>query len=114
MRSTPCSGKALRTVCSGSVRGGSKVGRARAAEGAAQSMKPLPSLAMGGTGLSVWSLPLPGLAPWLRVVPPGPALNGEGALPLVYVRCCWPSHCSAVGHGIKALRGRHHRGNGTR
>jgi len=49
MRSTPCSGTALRTVCSGSVRGGSKVGRARAGAGAAaQSMKPLPRLAMGG------------------------------------------------------------------
>lgn len=113
MRSTPCSGKALRTVCSGSVRGGSKVGRARAAEGAAQSMKPLPSLAMGGTGLSVWSLPLPA-RPLACVSISRAGLVGAGALPLVYVRCCWPFHCSAVGHGIKALRGRHHRGNGTR
>ena len=45
MRSTPCSGTALRTVCSGSVRGGSKVGRARAAFGAAQCQPPPPRTA---------------------------------------------------------------------
>ena len=29
----------------------------------------------------------------------------------MYVRCCWPSYCSPVGHGIKALRGRLRRGS---
>lgn len=110
MRSTPCSGKALRTVCSGSVRGGSKVGRARAAFGAAQSMKPLPCLAMGGTRLSVWSPPLPA-RPLACASISRAGLVGAGALPLVCVRCCWPSYCSPVGHGIKALRGRLRRGS---
>ena len=73
-------------------------------------MKPLPSLAMGGTGLSVWSLPLPA-RPLACVSISRAGLVGAGALPLVYVRCCWPSYCSAVGHGIKALRGRLRRGS---
>lgn len=29
----------------------------------------------------------------------------------MYVRCCWPSYCSPVGSGIKALRGRLRRGS---
>ena len=82
MRSTPCSGTALRTVCSGSVRGGSKVVRARAAEGAAQSMNSPPLLAMGGTRLSVWSLPPPA-RPLACGQSPGPGTNCGGALPLV-------------------------------
>ena len=86
--------------------------RARAGAGA-QSMNPLPLLAMGGHRAFRLVAPPPRPAPSVWSISRA-GLVGAGALPLVYVRCCWPSHCSAVGHGIKALRGRHHRGNGTR
>ena len=86
-----------------SVRGGSKV---------KQSRNSPPLLAMGAPGFPFGrSPPLPG--PWRVVNLPGRARTGGGRS-LWCVRCCWPSYCSAVGHGIKALRGRHHRGNGTR
>lgn len=113
MRSTPCSGKALRTVCSGSVRGGSKVVKGTRRLRRRAEHEPPPPSGDGGTGLSVWSLPLPA-RPLACASISRAGLVGAGALPLVCVRCCWPSYCSAVGHGIKALRGRHHRGNGTR
>ena len=94
-----------------SVRGGSKVvkGTRRRRRRRAEHEPPPPS-GDGGTGLSVWSLPLPArpLA-CASISRAGPV--GAGALPLVYVRCCWPSHCSPVGHGIKALRGRLRRGS---
>ena len=79
MRSTPCSGTALRTVCSGSVRGGSKVGRARAAFGAAQCMKPLPPLAVGGHQAFRLVAPPPRPAPGVCVNLPGRACWGGGA-----------------------------------
>lgn len=109
MRSTPCSGKALRTVCSGSVRGGSKVGRARAAEGAAQCQTPPPRTA-GALRCSLVAPP-PRAGPLAACRPSRASLEwGGGGSPSGCVRCCWPSYCSAVGHGIKALRGRCHRG----
>ena len=36
---------------------------------------------------------------------------GRGGSLSACVRCCWPSYCSAVGAGIKALRGRLRRGS---
>ena len=97
-----------------SVRGGSKVvkGTRRRRRRRAEHETPPPS-GDGGTGAFRLVAPPPRPAPGVCVNFPA-GLVGAGALPLVYVRCCWPSYCSAVGHGFKALRGRHHRGNGTR
>ena len=64
----------------------------------------------GGTRLSVWSLPLPARPLATVRQSPGPGLLGRGRS-LWCVRCCWPSNCSPVGHGIKALRGRLRRGS---
>lgn len=48
---------------------------------APRSASPLP-LELRERSAARWSPPLPGLAPGLRVISPGPALNGAGGLPL--------------------------------
>ena len=79
MRSTPCSGKALRTVCSGSVRGGSKVvkGTRRRRRRAEHETPPL----SGDGGHRAFRLvaPPPRPAPGVCVNFPGRACWGGGA-----------------------------------
>ena len=95
-----------------SVRGGSKVakGTRRRRRRRAEHETPPPSGDGEAPGFPFGRSPSPP-GPVRMVTLPGPGLNGKGALPLVYVRCCWPSYCSAVGSGIKALRGRLRRGS---
>ena len=96
MRSTPCSGTALRTVCSGSVRGGSKCEGHAPAPAPPRRAEPPPPSGDGGTGLSVWSLPLPA-RPLACGQSPGPGLLGRG-------RSLW-CMCAAAGPPIVAPSG---------
>ena len=93
-----------------SVRGGSKVIRGTRRRRRRAEHEPPPPSGDGGHRAFSLVAPPPRPAPGVWSISRA-GLVGAGALPLVYVRCCWPSYCSPVGHGIKALRGRLRRGS---